>query len=210
MYPVLRKKYNQRSPTRVPAPCTDSMPGPSVHPPGRRATVACVLLPDVRSSARPVAQPVKAKHGGMGAGGGAAAPVHVRAVQARRGGGSPAVCAEVVHAAGDARWARRPPQATAFRGEGDGEGGVEGGWRGRRRRRCRSSRWHQDCRRHSGGDDRHWDAAKRESARRTRADCTVSQAMVGQRIGSLRGLPLGGGGERCGQGRAAAQQTVFA
>mmetsp|Transcript_39170 Transcript_39170/g.114397 ORF Transcript_39170/g.114397 Transcript_39170/m.114397 type:complete len:263 (+) Transcript_39170:157-945(+) len=42
------------------------MPGPSVHPPGCRATVACVLLPDVRSSARPVAQPVKAKHGGDG------------------------------------------------------------------------------------------------------------------------------------------------
>eukprot|EP00966_Prymnesium_polylepis_P053474 1236432-Prymnesium_polylepis.1 len=41
-----------RPPTRVPAPCTDSMPqqrrhqGPSVYPPGRRATVACVLLPD--------------------------------------------------------------------------------------------------------------------------------------------------------------------
>ena len=68
MYPVLRTNYNQRSPTRVPAPCTDSMPGPSVHPPGRRATVACVLLPDVRSSARPVAQPVKAKHGGDGRG----------------------------------------------------------------------------------------------------------------------------------------------
>ena len=68
MYPVLRTNYNQRPPTRVPAPCTDSMPGPSVHPPGRRATVACVLLPDVRSSARPVAQPVKAKHGGDGRG----------------------------------------------------------------------------------------------------------------------------------------------
>ena len=145
----------------------------------------------------------------MGAGGGAAARVHVRAVRARRGGGSPAVCAEVVHAAGDARWARRPPQATAFRGEGDGEGGVEGGWRGRRRRRCRSSRWHQDCRRHSGGDDRHWDAAKRESARRTRADCTVSQAMVGQRIGS-RVAAEDVEAERCGQRKGGGQQTVFA
>ena len=142
----------------------------------------------------------------MGAGGGAAARVHVRAVRARRGGGSPAVCAEVVHAAGDARWARRPPQATAFRGEGDGEGGVEGGWRGRRRRRCRSSRWHQDCRRHSGGDDRHWDAAKRESTRSTPADFAGSQAMVGAAHRIAGSERTGGGGERWRQRKAAAQQ----
>jgi len=132
--------------------------------------------------------------------------VHVRAVRARRGGGSPAVCAEVVHAAGDARWARRPPQATAFRGEGDGEGGVEGGWRGRRRRRCRSSRWHQDCRRHSGGDDRHWDAAKRESTRSTPADFAGSQAMVSAAHRIAGSERTGSGGERWRQRKAAAQQ----
>ena len=127
-------------------------------------------------------------------------------VRCGRGGGSPAVCAEVVHAAGDARWARRPPQATAFRGEGDGEGGVEGGWRGRRRRRCRSSRWHQDCRRHSGGDDRHWDAAKRESTRSTPADFAGSQAMVSAAHRIAGSERTGSGGERWRQRKAAAQQ----
>eukprot|EP00966_Prymnesium_polylepis_P150694 3480881-Prymnesium_polylepis.1 len=55
--------------------------------------------------------------------------VHVRAVLARRW----LTCClrrDAVHAIGDARWARRPPHATAFRGEGDGEGGVEGGGKG--------------------------------------------------------------------------------
>ena len=87
---LCRRGRAQHAHTRVPAPCTDSMPqrrrqGPSVHPPGRRAMVACVLLPEVRSSARPVAQPVRAKHGRNGRGrrrGGAC--VHVRAVRARR------------------------------------------------------------------------------------------------------------------------------
>ena len=49
-------------------------------------------------------------------------------VRCGRGGGSPAVCAERLYTPlvnGDARWATRPPHATAFRCEGDGEGGAE-------------------------------------------------------------------------------------
>ena len=107
---------------------------------------------------------------------------------------------EVVHAVGDSRWARRPPQAAAFRGEGDDEGGVEGGGGGGDGDGDVGRRGGIRIAGDSGGDDRHWDAAERESARRTRTDCTVSQAMVGQRIGVAGSSGrLAGGGERCGQ-----------
>eukprot|EP00966_Prymnesium_polylepis_P285172 6587388-Prymnesium_polylepis.1 len=71
------------------------------------------------------------------------------------------------------------------------------------------SQLHQDCRR-QWWRRQHWEAAERESTRRTRADGPVSQAMVGQRIGSrVASGGHGGGGGRCGQGGAAAQQTYL-